>query len=107
MPENIFNFYNTSKFNVKPTALISNKSIVIRPNADKEISIRLQDVFGSDFLNKLKTPADNTLKTAAAFLNYFKGMRLSASGGSQMVFSMDDSMSYSPIRLSVHALKRL
>lgn len=92
LPENIFNFYNTSKFNVKPTALISNKSIVIRPNADKEISIRLQDVFGSDFLNKLKTPADNTLKTAAAFLNYFKGMRLSASGGSQMVIGFGDDV---------------
>lgn len=92
LPENSFYFFNTSKFNVKATPLLSSKNISIRPNTDKEINLRLADALGNDLLNKLKTPTDNTLKSSAAFLNYFKGIRLSANSGSQMVVGFGDDV---------------
>lgn len=91
-PENVFNFYNTSKFNVKPTALATDKKFVIRPSVDNQINIKLPDALGIDFLNKLKTPTDNTLKTAAAFLSYFKGFRVSANAGSKMIMGFGDDV---------------
>ena len=91
--ENTFNFYNTTTFAVKSgTPLLANKSLVIRPNTDKEINVRLNDALGNDLLNKIKTPTDNTLKTTASFLNYFRGIRLSANPSSQMIVGFGDDV---------------
>lgn len=91
LKENSFYFFNTSKFNVKSIPLFSN-DFKIRPLANNEISIRLPDAMGIDYLNKLKNQSDNTLKTAASFLAYFRGFRISTNNTSNMIFGCSDNI---------------
>jgi hypothetical protein len=91
LPENVFNFYNTSHFAIKSSHLV-NANVFIRPQTDKEISIKIPGSLGSDWLNKLKNPTDIDLKTAAAFLSYFKGIRLSSDANTQMVVGCSDGV---------------
>jgi hypothetical protein len=91
LPENIYTFYNTSKVQTKLTsAIATNTNIVIRPQTSAEVNIKLPTAFGNILLNKLKDPTDNTLKTAAAFLSYFKGIRLSSDINTQMIVDFSD-----------------
>ena len=94
LKDEVTNFYNTNSFNIKgfPDMPLANKNIVIRPQADKEINIKLPASFGNTLLNKLKDVTDNTLKTSAAFLSYFKGIRLSSSAASQMIVNCNDDV---------------
>jgi hypothetical protein len=92
LPENVFSFYNTSHFAIKTNPTLANTNISIRPQADKEISIKLPNSLGTTWLNKLKDPTDNNLKTAAAFLSYFKGIRLSSDANTQMVVGCSDAV---------------
>jgi hypothetical protein len=91
LPENVFYFYNTSKFNIKASSdITTSKDVVVRPQTDKEVNIKLPASFGTTLLNKLKDPTDNTLKTSAAFLSYFKGIRLSSDNNAKMVIGFSD-----------------
>lgn len=91
LPEGVYSFYNTSKFDAKPTsAIATNTNIFIRPLADKEVNIKLPNAFGNTLLNKLKDPTDITLKTSAAFLTYFKGIKLSSDLNTQMIMGFSD-----------------
>ena len=90
LPENVFSFYNTSHFAIKSNPSLANVNVGIRPQTDKEINIKLPSSLGTAWLNKLKNPTDIDLKTAAAFLNYFKGIRLSSDLNTQMVVGCSD-----------------
>lgn len=87
-------FYNTHKFNVKglPAMPLANKNVVVRPRSDKEINIKLPASFGNNLLSKLKDATDNSIKTSTAFLNYFKGVRLSSNSSSQMIVNCNDDV---------------
>ncbi|MFY7963710.1 MAG: DUF4270 family protein [Chitinophagaceae bacterium] len=93
LPENNFAFYNTSQFEAKTSSLIAtNTNIIVRPLSDKEVSIKLPNSFGNTILNKLKDPTDNTLKTTASFLTYFKGIKLSSNLNTQMIVGFSDAV---------------
>ena len=90
-PENRFSFYNTSSFNTKSVALVS-KDVMVRPLNGSPVEIKLPDALGIDFLNRLKSPPDNTMKSAAAFISYFKGLRLSTNSNAQMIVGFNDGV---------------
>ena len=100
IPEGQFYFYNTSSFKVKPGALVS-KNVKIRPNAFDKVEIRLPDALGLDFLNRLKSPTDITMKSAAAFLSYFKGLRISSDNSSEMIVGFGDD-----VKVRIHYKKQ-
>ena len=90
--ENQFAFYNTTaKFNTKTTPLVS-KDVMVRPLNGSPVEIKLPDALGIDFLSKLKNPTDNTMKSAAAFLSYFKGMRISTNSNAKMIVGFTDGV---------------
>ncbi len=91
LPENQYAFYNTSSFKVKNTPLVS-KDVMVRPLTGSKIEIKLPDALGIDFLNKLKNPLDNTMKSSAAFLSYFKGIRLSTDANAKMIVGFTDNV---------------
>lgn len=76
--DNVYAFYNHDNFKVKATSKIQTiKSIGVRPSRDSVISIKLPHAFGEDLYDKMKNQNDKTLQTKAAFISYFKGIRLS------------------------------
>lgn len=89
-PENVYSIYNTANFNTKP-ALLGSTGTIIRPNADS-IIIRLNDAMGNDFLNRLKSTTDPTMKSAAAFLSFFKGIKLTTNSTSEMIVACSDAV---------------
>ena len=94
LPENYYYYYNNASFAVKPTSNITTTTTInLRPKTDSKISIRLPNAFGNTLLNKLKIPTDNDLKTSAAFLNYFKGIKLSTDSSiSNMIIGCSDAV---------------
>jgi len=93
LPEGEYAFYNTAKFATKSSSLINTSTtILLRPQSGNEINIKLPNALGTILLNKLKDPTDITLKSAAAFLSYFKGIRLSSDNNTEMIVGCSDAV---------------
>ncbi len=65
-------FYNSRKFSKSPV-LLGSVSTLLRPQKGIPIHIRLNDNFGSELLNKLRTNATD-IKSQSDFIKYFKGL---------------------------------
>ncbi|MBU3742942.1 MAG: DUF4270 domain-containing protein [Sediminibacterium sp.] len=89
--EDLNNIYNNRQFTVDPTALGS-KTVYVRPLRRDSIKIRLSDDLGREFLSKLKNPNDKDMRTTDAFVKYFNGIRVSASGSNGFAFGCKDSL---------------
>lgn len=88
----VYNYiYNTRVFTVNSN-LLGTKTISLRPNSGDSVIIRLDDVLGNELLKKFQDPNDVDNKTTDAFLQYFKGLRISADPGSQLIFGASDSV---------------
>jgi len=82
--------YNTSLF-ATDAAAIGSKTLLVSPNRDDSIRIRLSDELGKEWLSRLAT-ADDAMKSASAFGDYFKGICIAPSGDDGMVFAFKDSI---------------
>lgn len=82
--------YNTSNFAVDALA-IGGKTLLVNPNKDDSITIRLSDELGKEWLSKLAS-ADDAIRSATAFRDYFKGICIAPSGDDGMVFGFKDSI---------------
>jgi len=89
--EDLNKIYNNRQFTVDPTALGS-KTVYVRPLRRDSIKIRLSDALGMEFLSKLKNPNDKDMRTLDAFVKYFNGIRVSASGPNGFAFGCKDSL---------------
>ncbi len=87
----ILKIYNTRSFPVFPTP-IGDKNIYIRPNAGDSVIIRLDDNLGKDLLKKFQNPNDAEIRSNDAFLQYFKGIRLSSGGSENLIMGCNDSV---------------
>jgi hypothetical protein len=93
--------YNTSDFSVKPSPLGS-KQLKVYPNITDSVIIRLDNAKGQELFSKIKTQADE-LSSVENFLNYFKGIRISAadaSGG--VVYGLNGAEGSMIMRLHYH-----
>ena len=88
--ENKTALYNVNTFPVNATP-IGFKTIRLRPSVTDSISIRVSDVLGADLLNKLQQK-DDIVKTAAAFINYFNGLRISSGNSNAFILGFSDSV---------------
>lgn len=75
--ENKTSLYNLNSFTIKQVPL-GTKIVSVRPSVNDTVSIRLSDALGIDLLEKFRK-GDGNVTSSAAFLNYFKGVRVSAS----------------------------
>lgn len=91
-PENVYQFYNTSSFNAKPTPLVS-QDVMIRPLKGDQVEMKLPNALGNDFLSRLKSPTDISMRSSAAFLSYFKGMRISTNASANLIMGFTDNVS--------------
>mgnify|MGYP000609075737 CR=1 FL=1 len=89
--------YNTTSF-VADTKALGSKTLLVSPGRDTSISIRLSDALGSEWLSKLAA-ADDAIKTAAAFRDYFKGICIAPSGDDGILFAFKDSIA---VKLHFH-----
>ena len=89
--------YNTTSFAADAKALGS-KTLLVSPGRDTSISIRLSDALGREWLSKL-ADANDAIKTAAAFRDYFKGICIAPSGDDGIVFAFKDSIA---VKLHFH-----
>ena len=87
--DNGFTLYNVDSFNVDPV-ILGSKDVIINPNQTDTIFIKLNAALGQELLNKFIAKSD-TIKTSDAFLNYFKGLRISSDGNSNLIFGCKDS----------------
>ncbi|KAI9430566.1 hypothetical protein F5148DRAFT_1296273 [Russula earlei] len=55
-------------------------------------TIRLSDALGKTLLKKLQTPGDPDMISAATFLQYFKGLRISSNAATNLVLGCKDSV---------------
>jgi hypothetical protein len=83
--------YNTQQFASYSTS-IGAANVVIRPNLTDSISIRLSDDLGKEFLQILQNPENTEMKSASAFVKYFKGIELNTSASSKLVLGCKDSL---------------
>jgi hypothetical protein len=88
--ENKTSFYNHSKYNAK-AAVLGDRTFAFYPLSNSQITIKLDNAIGFALLNKLKNTTDNTLKSSAAFLEYFRGIKLS-SNTNDMVAGFSDGV---------------
>lgn len=89
-PENKYYLYNTSKFTAKP-AVLGTYSGTVSPGSNQTVSISLPPSLGQNFLTMLKDANDNPIKSAAKFLNYFRGFQISSDNGNNLIFSCNDN----------------
>lgn len=95
-PKNESALYNTNSFSANPTPLAS-YSFTLRPNAldssNDTLMIRLPDALGKDLLSKLQN-SDVNIQSNDQFVNYFKGLKISADAGpnSNLSFAISDSI---------------
>ncbi len=82
-------FFNTSSFPVNSTALGTGTS-TIRPAFADTARIKLDDNFGKLILGMIKRKSD-TLKNNTVFLNYFKGLQITAQNGAA-IYGFKDSL---------------
>jgi Domain of unknown function (DUF4270) len=90
-------FFNTRSFSVNASPLGSSALTAIRPAFKDTARIHLADGFGSTLFSMLKRKSD-TLKTNTVFLNYFKGLKITAPN-SHAVYGFKDSVT---MRLYYH-----
>lgn len=83
--------FNTNSFAVMPS-LLGSKDAIVRPTANEPVRIRLDDAFGKALLKKYQNNNDGDIQTLDAFLQYFFGIRVSASANSSMIFNCKDSV---------------
>lgn len=76
--ENKTSFFNLNSFPADQNSL-GTKTVTIRPSVTDTIAIRLKDEIGLELLSKFKT-AQGDITTSDKFIEYFKGIRVSASG---------------------------
>ncbi len=88
--ENKSALYNLNSFPVIETPL-GTKTVSIRPSVTDTISIRLSDEKGAELLGKLRSLGDE-IKSTEQFLNYFKGLCISASSSSAYMLGFSDSI---------------
>ncbi len=83
--------YNNDSFSVYEPSL-AQKTFMLWPNGnDSSINIRLPDALGSEWLSMLAESADE-IETSDAFVNYFKGICIAASGPPAFAFGFKDSV---------------
>ncbi len=90
--DNGYYLFNNQQF--ATGKLLGSKTATILPTrrpADT-ICIRLSDELGKAFLAKLMNQSDKDLKTSSAFLEYFKGLRISSDQLSNVAFGCKDSI---------------
>jgi hypothetical protein len=87
-PQGIFNTQQFSTF-ITP---IGTANVVIRPEIQDSISIRLSDALGKEFLAKLQDPQNIEMKTATDFLQYFNGIEISSNVGNSVLIGCKDSL---------------
>lgn len=82
-------FYNTSS--VVKGDLIGQGNLTVRPNFDDTIRLRLSDAWGQKLFTMLrdKTPE---VQNNDNFIQYFKGLCLSAAGSTGMIIGVKDSI---------------
>jgi len=84
-------FYNTTDFSVDPNAL-GNVNTLIYPNNTDSISIRLSDAVGKNLFDLYKTK-DYIMQSSSNFINYFRGLQLSATAGNMhAIYGFRDSV---------------
>lgn len=84
-------FYNTTDFSVDPNAL-GNVNTLIYPNNTDSISIRLSDAVGKNLFDLYKTK-DYIMQSNSNFINYFRGLQLSATAGNMhAIYGFRDSV---------------
>ena len=85
------NVYNTTSIAEKPV-ILGAKQLLIRPNKDDSVMVRLNDAKGYELFYKLQQ-RDDDMATQEAFTNYFKGLSVSFSGDdTSAVYGMSDSV---------------
>lgn len=94
IPNNGSSLYNTNSFATNATPLAS-YSFTIKPNAldstNDTLIIRLPDALGKDLFSKLQN-SDVNIQSSDQFVNYFKGLKISADGDSRLSFAISDSI---------------
>lgn len=94
IPENKSSLYNTNSFSTNSTPLAS-YSFTLRPNildsSNDTLMIRLPDELGHDLFSKLQN-GDASIQSNDQFVNYFKGLKISADAGSNLSFAISDSI---------------
>lgn len=96
-------FYNTAKY-ATASQILGSKQIMLRPNKDTVLSIKLSDQLGRDLFDKLKNQ-DQVITTETNFINYLNGIKIETDTTNTRVisyFMQDDSH---PIALRVHFRK--
>ena len=90
--------YNTTSFPVNPVAL-GNITTLISPGATDSVFIRLSDVTGQQLFDLYKAQ-DYVMQSTPNFINYFKGLELSAdSASTNVIYGFSDSVI---VRLHYH-----
>ncbi|MDP4283805.1 MAG: DUF4270 family protein [Bacteroidota bacterium] len=91
LPQGQAYFYNTTDFPVNPFPL-ADINILISPNNTDSIPIRLDDGFGQNLFDLYKAQ-DYVMQSPNNFINFFKGLQLSASAGNMhAVYGFKDSL---------------
>ena len=83
--------YNVDTTAANPTPLGS-ASFTYYPARTDTLAIRLNDAVGIALFNKLKNTNDPQIQTAAAFLNYMAGLKLSSPAFSKLAIGFSDSV---------------
>lgn len=83
--------FNTQQFASYSTP-IGSTDVIIRPHLTDSISIRLSDDLGKEFLKILQNPDNTEMKSASAFVKYFKGIELNTKSGGTLVLGCKDSL---------------
>jgi hypothetical protein len=87
------NIFNNKTYPVKSTVL-ADADYLVRPRTSvkNEISIKLDNTLGIDWLNKLKaSPSDSAMKDPNEFIKYFKGIRVSSNSSGNLIAGFADN----------------
>lgn len=82
-------FYNTTSF--AKGSLLGQRTVTFRPNFDDSIYVRLDNALGQKLFDMLRTKTAE-VQSSENFINYFKGLCLSATGPTGVVFGIKDSL---------------
>ena len=82
--------YNTDDFNAFHTP-IGSTDVVISPNKQDSIAIKLSDVLGKQLMTKLQNPTDQDMQNSSNFIQYFNGLKSSTSSNDALIIGFTDS----------------
>ncbi|RFM30490.1 DUF4270 family protein [Deminuibacter soli] len=82
-------FYNTTSF--QKGAVIGQANFTLRPRFTDTVSIRLNDNLGATLFAMLRDKTTE-VQNSENFINYFKGLVISATGNTSSVFGIKDSI---------------